>query len=172
MQQSWHVVDESQSDCTAVVVHQHLKMLPSLQKLWQMRLLFSLLSTVDFSVKLLRQWFCCRRAPAITTTARTAPSASWHTRSPSAAASPALLDRSARSSSQSTSSGKILMWSCRQPKFALRQTFPSRYVMQRTSIANPVLFYIYTYVCIFILKEQGLSAKMLTKSQLRASWLL
>lgn len=46
--------------------------------------------------------------------------------------------------------------------------------MQRTSFANPVLFYIYIYASIrvFILEEQGLSAKMLTKSQFRASWLL
>ena len=116
-------------------------------------------------MKLLHRWFFSRRAHVITTSVRMGPSASSHTMSLSAAASLALLGRSARSSSQSTLLGRIPMWSCHQPKFALRQTSPSRYVTQNISCQPSALLSNNTCTCIyfFILKEQGLLAKMLTK---------
>lgn len=116
-------------------------------------------------MKLLHQWFFSRRAHVITMSARMGPSASSCTTSLSAAALLALLGRNARSSSQSTLLGRIPMWSCHQPKFALRQTSPSRYVTQNINCQPSALLSNNIYRCIyfFILKEQGLLAKMLTK---------
>ena len=95
---------------------------------WISYLLFNLLlPPVGCSARTLRQWSCCRPAPATNPTARTAPSAWWLLGSPSAAACPVSTAANVTRWPPFTSWVETDLWSCRARSSDPQRTFHYRY---------------------------------------------